>query len=359
MDGTDKVILSAIDEVNILYNLKDWVRRYRTGEVNGKLVERIFKAYVQALPVAAQAKEQSISEILTDTVRSSKDYLTTLLEDVSVEQIKLSPQIVDMADQQTIADFNNIRQKISSIDKTLKEKQEQLQNIDKISTAKTAKKQASSDTNLQDDEVVSSIKEEIKAIIMKKHEGDKAMLKALATCESIGVSRNRSNYTFTVGTYEFKTGIAVDGACFQDANGRIDKSIKSRYRKITDEAFKELSAVKKSKIFATAIGKAAGKQAKAIAQKAKSDKAKEEKLAQEKESLTKEISQLIEEREAVVGTLKKTVQSIIKNLDNYKLFEALALSNSARYYYDLELQVGDDVLTLMKGRLTLDYDVTN
>lgn len=31
----------------------------------------------------------------------------------------------------------------------------------------------------------------------------------------------------------------------------------------------------------------------------------------------------------------------------------------ARYYYDLELQVGDDVLTLMKGRLTLDYDVTN
>ncbi|MBE6453916.1 MAG: hypothetical protein E7017_03410 [Alphaproteobacteria bacterium] len=329
MGDANKVVLSAVDEVNILYNLKDLVRRYRTGAANGKLVEQICKAYIQALPVAAQAKEQSISEILTDTVRSSKDYLTTLLEDVNVEQIKLSPQIVDMADQQTIADFDNIHQKISSIDKTLKEKQEQFQNVGKTSTAKTAKKQTSSDTNLQDDEVVSSIKEEIKAVIMKKHEGDKAMLKALETCESIGVSRNRSSYIFTIGTYEFKTGIAVDGACFQDENGRIDKSIKSRYRKITDEAFKELSAVKKSKIFATAIGKAAGKQAKAIAQKAKSDKAKEKKLAQEKESLTKEISQLIEEREAVVGTLKKTVQSIIKNLDNYKLFEALALNNSA------------------------------
>lgn len=31
----------------------------------------------------------------------------------------------------------------------------------------------------------------------------------------------------------------------------------------------------------------------------------------------------------------------------------------ARYYYDLELVAGSDVLTLMKGRLTIDYDVTN
>jgi len=30
----------------------------------------------------------------------------------------------------------------------------------------------------------------------------------------------------------------------------------------------------------------------------------------------------------------------------------------ARYYYDLELSIGDDVLTLMRGRLTLLYDVT-
>lgn len=30
----------------------------------------------------------------------------------------------------------------------------------------------------------------------------------------------------------------------------------------------------------------------------------------------------------------------------------------ARYYYDLELSVGDDVITLMRGRLTLVYDVT-
>ncbi len=327
--NSGKVVLSAVDEVNILYNLKDLVRRYRTGEANGKLVEQIFKAYVQALPVAAQANKQSISEILTDTVRSSKDYLTTLLEGINVEQIKLSPQIVDMASPQTITDFNNIRQKISSIDKTLKEKQEQLKNIGKTSPVKTVKKQTSSDTKLQDDEIVSSIKEEIKAIIIKKHEGDKAMLKALDTCESIGVSRNRSSYTFTVGTYEFKTSLAVEGTCFSNENGHIDKSIKSRYRKITDEAFKELSEVKKSKSFATAIGKVAGKQAKAIAQKAKNDKAKEEKLAQEREALTKEISQLIREREDVVGTLKKTVQSIIKNLDNYKLFEALALSNSA------------------------------
>ena len=31
----------------------------------------------------------------------------------------------------------------------------------------------------------------------------------------------------------------------------------------------------------------------------------------------------------------------------------------ARYYYDLELKAGNDVYTLLKGRLTLDYDVTN
>ena len=31
----------------------------------------------------------------------------------------------------------------------------------------------------------------------------------------------------------------------------------------------------------------------------------------------------------------------------------------ARYYYDLELAVGGDVFTLMKGRLTLERDVTN
>lgn len=31
----------------------------------------------------------------------------------------------------------------------------------------------------------------------------------------------------------------------------------------------------------------------------------------------------------------------------------------ARYYYDLELEVGNDVITLMKGRLTVEYDVTN
>ena len=30
----------------------------------------------------------------------------------------------------------------------------------------------------------------------------------------------------------------------------------------------------------------------------------------------------------------------------------------ARYYYDLELRAGDDVITLMRGRLTLLYDVT-
>ncbi len=29
-----------------------------------------------------------------------------------------------------------------------------------------------------------------------------------------------------------------------------------------------------------------------------------------------------------------------------------------RYYYDLELRVNDDVLTLMRGRLTLLYEVT-
>jgi hypothetical protein len=31
----------------------------------------------------------------------------------------------------------------------------------------------------------------------------------------------------------------------------------------------------------------------------------------------------------------------------------------ARYYYDLELEVGNDVFTLMKGRLTVEYDVSN
>ena len=30
----------------------------------------------------------------------------------------------------------------------------------------------------------------------------------------------------------------------------------------------------------------------------------------------------------------------------------------ARYYYDLQIVVGQDVLTLLKGRFTLDYDVT-
>lgn len=31
---------------------------------------------------------------------------------------------------------------------------------------------------------------------------------------------------------------------------------------------------------------------------------------------------------------------------------------AGRYYYDLELNVNGDVLTLMKGRLTLDWDVS-
>ena len=31
----------------------------------------------------------------------------------------------------------------------------------------------------------------------------------------------------------------------------------------------------------------------------------------------------------------------------------------ARYYYDLELSTNDDVITLMRGRLTLVYGVTN
>lgn len=35
---------------------------------------------------------------------------------------------------------------------------------------------------------------------------------------------------------------------------------------------------------------------------------------------------------------------------------ALALG---RFYYDLELQVNNDVITLMKGRLTLDYEITS
>lgn len=30
----------------------------------------------------------------------------------------------------------------------------------------------------------------------------------------------------------------------------------------------------------------------------------------------------------------------------------------ARYYYDLQIVAGGDVLTLMKGRFTLDYEVT-
>ena len=30
----------------------------------------------------------------------------------------------------------------------------------------------------------------------------------------------------------------------------------------------------------------------------------------------------------------------------------------ARYYYDMELRLGDDVITLMRGRLTLVYEVT-
>ena len=30
----------------------------------------------------------------------------------------------------------------------------------------------------------------------------------------------------------------------------------------------------------------------------------------------------------------------------------------ARYYYDIELKLGDDVITLMRGRLTLVYEVT-
>lgn len=31
----------------------------------------------------------------------------------------------------------------------------------------------------------------------------------------------------------------------------------------------------------------------------------------------------------------------------------------ARYYYDLELKAGYDVITLMKGRLIVDWDATN
>lgn len=30
----------------------------------------------------------------------------------------------------------------------------------------------------------------------------------------------------------------------------------------------------------------------------------------------------------------------------------------ARYYYDMELRLGEDVITLMRGRLTLVYEVT-
>ena len=30
----------------------------------------------------------------------------------------------------------------------------------------------------------------------------------------------------------------------------------------------------------------------------------------------------------------------------------------ARYYYDLQIEVSEDILTLMKGRFTLDYDIT-
>lgn len=30
----------------------------------------------------------------------------------------------------------------------------------------------------------------------------------------------------------------------------------------------------------------------------------------------------------------------------------------ARYFYDMELRLGDDVITLMRGRLTLVYEVT-
>ena len=31
----------------------------------------------------------------------------------------------------------------------------------------------------------------------------------------------------------------------------------------------------------------------------------------------------------------------------------------ARYYYDLELMAGDDTITLMKGRLIVEWDATN
>ena len=51
----------------------------------------------------------------------------------------------------------------------------------------------------------------------------------------------------------------------------------------------------------------------------------------------------------------------LNDITTYSVWVAPAKTKSldlARYYYDLELKVNNDVITLMRGRLTLLYEVT-
>ena len=44
--------------------------------------------------------------------------------------------------------------------------------------------------------------------------------------------------------------------------------------------------------------------------------------------------------------------------DTEAIFTQTSGLDPARYYYDLELNAGADVITLMKGRLIVDWEVT-
>lgn len=260
MEQNEAQLKPYAEELEILYNLKSIVRRYRENDSTLKNAS-VFSGYAAAAGIAAAVEHKQRSQIFDELMRPLKAEIIKNLSSSLFQQPLTFPQeLAGIADAAKLKSLNDTIAKIQKLKSRLDNRPQ---------------------AGKEDSPVVMQLKDEIKAGITRSKKLTEAekqqQIKLLEQASEIKVRRDGIKCHIMVDGFKepIQTIIAVTGT---ELNGAL-----SRYGMLRRETVKELSLIKRSKSFATGIA-ASAKQQKACQQNTENLKEEALKLKEEAHS---------------------------------------------------------------------------
>ncbi len=287
---SDQPMLTVAEELDILYNLKDLVRKHRSGE--RVKAAQVFSAYVAVAPIVPKKTEK---DVFTSLTRPFKELLSSKLSSTFAEMpTKIPAALLPLFDAAHVKVFNQA-----------------IKDLQKMQEKSVSDKPSKSAKSVEEDPVVAELKAEFLAAFERKNldSKDKDKIK--------NAVKNTSEITVTRVDKKFQIKVAgvdeVVETLFYDSSTTVtNKEGKRKYSKYEGCGGKTAAALIKtrSKTFKTAIGK--------------NEAAAEDLQKKQKQTDDKHRQKVISKQNEVVAAFK----TMVANMDGKVLYQALATDDN-------------------------------